>query len=66
MQTPTAPGWGMRRPNAQHMKRVDEALTNFVNVTQGQLMSAENSVVEERGKGSQARPPDHLEPLTRQ
>jgi hypothetical protein len=25
--------------NAEHMKRVDEALVNFVNVTQGQLMS---------------------------
>lgn len=30
---------GYAASNADHMKRVDEALVNFVNVTQGQLMS---------------------------
>ena len=30
---------GYAASNAEHIKRVDEALTNFVNVTQGQLMS---------------------------
>ncbi len=30
---------GYAASNAEHMNRVDEALTNFVNVTQGQLMS---------------------------
>ena len=40
---------GYAASNAEHIKRVDEALTNFVNVTQGQLMSP-NAPSWRRGK----------------